>query len=263
MSIVTAELVGKLRAATGISLMKCKQALEEAGGDLEKARDVLRKQGEKDAAKKADRSTSEGVVIARTSADGKKGALVQIFCETDFVARGEDFQSLANELVEIALTKGADVAKQEGEKLIQGAIQKIGENVRLGDIAVDESKDSFMATYVHGNQKIGVLVTLKTGSAEVGRDIAMQIAALNPGYLLPEEVPTAELEKEREVQAEILKKEGKPEEMISKIIEGKLRKFREDQSLIKQAFVKDASKTVEQFLKESNTEIARFFRFSI
>lgn len=263
MAEVTAALVKELRDATGISLLKCKQALEEAAGDIEKAREILRKSGEKDAAKKADRSTSEGVVVAKITDDGKKAAIVQVFCETDFVARGEDFQGVASRLADVALEKGVEAAHAEADVLVQGAIQKVGENVRVGDIKLTDTPDGVIGSYIHANHKIGVLVTLKAGTADVARDIAMQVAALNPGYLLPEDVPTAEMEKEREVQAEILKNEGKPADMIEKIIEGKLKKFREEQSLIKQAFVKDSSKTVEQFLREMNAEIVSFLRLAI
>ncbi len=262
MSEITAAQVKELRSATGISMLKCKAALEEAAGDLEKAREILRKSGEKDAAKKADRTTGEGVVIAKVSADGKKAALVQIFCETDFVALGDDFQKLANDLVELALAKGADTAKAEAEPLIQATLQKVGENVQLGEIKVGESA-GVIGSYIHGNQKIGVLVSLKAGSVEIAKDIAMQVAAMNPSYLLPEDVPEADVEKEAAIQKEMLLTEGKPADMLDKIMEGKLKKFRNDQSLVKQTFVKDPSKTIEQVLKESEAEIEHFVRLAI
>ncbi len=262
MSAITAAQVKELRDATGISMLKCKSALEEAAGDLEKAREILRKSGEKDAAKKADRTTGEGIVIAKISDDGKKAALVQIFCETDFVARGDDFQQLATDLVELALTQGTDAAKTTAEPLIQATLQKVGENVQLGEIKVEESAGT-IGSYIHGNGKIGVLVALKSGSAEIARDIAMQVAAMNPSYLRPEDVPAADVEKEQAIQKEMLLKEGKPADMLDKIMEGKLRKFRDEQSLVKQTFVKDPSKTVEQVLKETDAEIEQFVRLAI
>jgi elongation factor Ts len=263
MSTITAAQVKELRDATGISMLKCKNALEEAAGDIEKARDILRKGGEKDAAKKADRATGEGVVVAKVIDGGKKAVLVQVFCETDFVARGDDFQKLANDLADLALTKGADAAKAEAESLVQAAIQKVGENVQLGEIEIAEEPDGVIGSYMHGNQKIGVLVSLKTGAEEVAKDVAMQIAAMNPSYLLPEEVPAEEVAKEKEIQKELLAKEGKPAEMVEKIMAGKLKKFREEQSLIKQSFVKDPSKTIEQFLQEADAEIEQFLRLAI
>lgn len=260
MAEVTAALVKELRDATGISMMKCKQALDEAAGDLELARDILRKGGEKDAAKKADRTTGEGVIATRV--DGGNAAMVQIGCETDFVARGEDLAALSAALLELALTKGTDAAKAEAEVLVQGTIQKVGENVRLIDITVIESAGA-IGSYVHSNGKIGVLVAVTGANEEIARDVAMHAAAMNPSVLSPDDVSDEAVEKERDVQAEILKNEGKPAEMVEKIMAGKLKKFREEQALTKQAFVKDGSKTVEQFVAENGGAITSFIRRSI
>lgn len=263
MAEITAELVKKLRDATGISLIKIKNALVEADGDEAKAIEILRKSGEKDAAKKSDRTTSEGVVVAKTTNGGKKAAMVSILCETDFVARNPDFQALAEQIADIALAEGAEAAKQKGEELTQQAVTKIGEAIRMGDVHIEELEDGIIGSYIHGNKKIGVLVSLKTGEEEVARDLAMQVAALNPSVVHPHEVSDELVAQEAEIQREIIIKEGKPAEMAEKILEGKLKKFREEQALIKQSFVKDSSKTVEQHLAQAKAEIKRFLRLSI
>ncbi|MFA5351834.1 MAG: translation elongation factor Ts [Candidatus Gracilibacteria bacterium] len=262
MTEISASQVKELRDATGISMMKCKEALVEAKGDLEKAREVLRKQGEKDAAKKSTRSAAEGSVAVKISKDGKKGIAVQLLCETDFVARNEDFVKLAEAIAEIALTEGIPAAQAKAPEMIQAKITKLGENIQLGEFK-ELAAESAVADYKHSNNKIGVLVSLKKGKVEVGKDIAMQIAAMNPAYLSPEEVSDEEFAKELDIQKALLAKEGKPAEMAEKILAGKMKKFREEQSLIKQAFVKDSSKTVEAYLKEMDVEITQFIRLSI
>lgn len=256
MAEITAVLVKQLRDATGISMLKCKQSLEEANGDLEKAREVLRKLGEADAAKRSDKEAGEGVIAVK--AEDGKAAMLQLFCETDFVAKGESFQNLAAELVADALV-GKDI-KTESEAKIQEAIQKNGENIKIGEVNILEGEK--VASYLHSNEKIGVLVSF-SGADEIGKDIAMQVAAMNPSVLNPDEVDEAEVAKEAEIQKEILAKEGKPAEMIEKIMEGKLKKFRDSQSLVKQAFVKDSAKTVEAFLAENNAKVEKFVRLAI
>ncbi len=256
MAEITAALVKELRDATGISMLKCKQSLEEADGNLEKAREILRKLGEADAAKRSEKEAGEGVIALK--AEGGKAAILQLFCETDFVAKGENFMNLAAELAADALA-GKDI-KTESESRIQEAIQKNGENIKIGEVEILEGEK--VASYLHSNGKIGVLVSF-SGDEEVGKDIAMQVAAMNPSVLSPDEVNEDEVAKEAEIQKEILMKEGKPAEMIEKIMEGKLKKFRESQSLVKQAFVKDSSKTVEAFLAENNTKIEKFVRLEI
>jgi elongation factor Ts len=256
MAEITAAQVKELRDATGISMMKCKQALDEAAGDLEKAREVLRKQGEADAAKRSDKAAGEGAVAIK--AEGGKAAILQLFCETDFVAKGDSFQDLAKELVDEAFD-GKDI-EAKSEAKIQEGIQKNGENIKLGEVEILEG--DAVASYIHSNGKIGVLVSF-SGDEEVGKDIAMQVAAMNPSVLSPDEVSDAEVAKEAEIQKEILAKEGKPAEMLEKIMEGKLKKFREEKALVKQAFVKDSSKTVEAFLAENNAKIEKFVRLEI
>ncbi|MBU1089480.1 translation elongation factor Ts [Patescibacteria group bacterium] len=260
MAEITAALVKELRDATGISMLKCKQALEKSAGDLEKARDILRKQGEADAAKRSEKAAGEGVVALKISEDSKKGAILQLFCETDFVAKGDNFTNLAEELAGVALEKGADEMKIASAEKIQEGIQKNGENIKLG--AVEILAGERIASYLHSNGKIGVLVSF-SGDEETGKDVAMQIAAMNPRVVNPDEIPNEEVAKEKEIQKEMLAKENKPAGIIEKILEGKLRKFREEQSLMKQAFVKDSSKTVETFLNEKNAKVEKFVRLSI
>lgn len=256
MSDITAAQVKELRDATGISMIKCKQALEEAAGDLEKAREILRKQGEADAAKRSDKEAGEGIVAIKT--DGNKAAMLQLFCETDFVADGDSFRELATELVAEAL-EGKDV-KTESEAKLQEGIQKNGENIKIGEVVIVEGEK--VVSYLHSNNKIGVLLSF-SGDEQIGKDVAMQIAAMNPSVLNPEEVSDDDVAKEAEIQKEILEKEGKPAEMIEKIMEGKMKKFREEKSLIKQAFVKDSSKTIETLLQENDAKIEKFVRLAI
>jgi elongation factor Ts len=256
MAKITAAQVKELRDATGISMLKCKQSLEEANGDLEKAREILRKLGEADAAKRSEKEAGEGVIAVK--AEGGKAVILQLLCETDFVAKGENFTNLAAELAEDALA-GKDL-KTESEAKIQEAIQKNGENIKIGEVEILEGEK--VASYLHSNGKIGVLVSF-SGDEEIGKDIAMQIAAMNPSVLSPDEVNEDGVAKEAEIQKEILAKEGKPAEMIEKIMEGKLKKFRDSQSLVKQAFVKDSSKTVEAFLTENNAKVEKFVRLAI
>jgi len=256
---ITAQQVKELRDATGISMMKCKQALEEANGDLEAARDILRKAGEKDAAKKSDRETGEGAIFMAKE-DGK-AAVIQIRCETDFVARDENFSTAGNTLAATAFADGEDAARAAAEEVLQGAIQKLGENIQLGEVRVVEA--AIIGSYIHSNNKIGVLVMLASGSEDIAKQVAMHTAAMSPSYLTPDEVTDEEIERERGIQLEILKNEGKPEEMIEKIMEGKLKKFREESALVKQPFAMDSSKTVEQFLSENGAEISGFVRLAI
>jgi elongation factor Ts len=239
-------------------MLKCKKALEEAEGDLEKAREILRKGGEADAAKRSERAAGEGVVAVKISEDGKKAVVLQLFCETDFVAQNAEFIALADELANDAF-ENSDLINSSEEK-IRAAIQKNGENIKIGEVKILEGET--VAIYLHSNKKIGVLVA-GTGSNEILNDVAMQIAAMNPSVISPEEVSDEEVAKETKIQNEMLAKEGKPAEMIDKIMEGKLRKFRGEKSLLKQLFVKDSSKNVEQFLAENSAKIAEFSRLAI
>lgn len=253
---ITAQQVSSLRQRTGVSMMDCKRALEEAAGDEEKAIDNLRKSGAAKAAKKAGRDTSEGVII--TKIDGNKAAIVKLLCETDFVAKNEEFRKIATDAAEAALKDGANAAKDSAQQPIKDLFAKLGENMSM-EIKVLEGEG--IGDYVHGNMKIGTLISLKSPDAEKAKDVAMHIAAMSPMVISPDEVSDEEVSKEKEIWKDQLAQQGKPAEIIGKIMEGKERKFREENALIKQSFVKDGDKTVEQYL-EGNS-VTEFVRMSI
>lgn len=253
---ITATQVNELRKRTGVPMMLCKKALEEAGGDDEKAIEILRKKGEAKAATKADRETSEGVVI--TKIQGNKAAIVKLLCETDFVAKNEEFKKIANDAVEKAITEGADVAKESAEQPIKDLFTKLGENMSI-EVRVLEGEG--IGDYVHSNSKIGTLVHLQSSDIGKAKDIAMHVAAMSPAVVSPDQVSDELVVKEREIWAEQLKNEGKPEAIIGKIMEGKEKKFREESALMKQSFVKDSEKTIEQYL-EGNS-VVEFVRMAI
>lgn len=253
---ITAAQVNELRQRTGISMMACKRALEEAGGDEEKAIDILRKKGADKAAEKAERTTKEGIVV--TNVDSDKAAIVKLSCETDFVAKNEDFKAIASKAAETALKSGVDAAKSEAEPALKNLFTKLGENMA---IEVDVVEGEGIGEYVHTNGKVGTILNLKSKDAEKARDIAMHITAMNPEVISPSDLPEDVVVKEREIWAEQLKNEGKPAEIIERIMEGKEKKFREEAALIKQSFVKDGEKTVEQYL-ESNS-VTGFVRMAI
>lgn len=253
----SSESIASLRKRTGVSIIECKKALDEAKGDEEKAIEILRKRGIAQAAKKADREQHEGSVFLATKSDG--AALVVLLCETDFVARDGHFRSTGTELAQMLLEKGEESAKKKAEELIPALVQKLGENISLWDMRRLEGKT--IGTYVHSNDKIGVIVALDGGTPEAAKDVAMHAAAMNPKVVSPEEVPEKDVEFEKSVWREQLKKEGKPEAIFEKIMIGKERKFREENALIKQPFVKDPSKTVEQML--GGAKVTGFVRLGI
>lgn len=257
MSTISASAVASLRARTGVSMLACKEALEEAGGDEEKAIELLRKRGLSQAAKKADRDQKEGLVFIKES--GAKAAVVLIRCETDFVARDANFQNAGNAIAEEALNAGEDAAKAVAEKLLPELVQKLGENITLGNVYVVEGK--VLGTYLHSNAKIGVVVALDGGTAEHARDTAMHAAAFNPGVVSPDDVTEDSVKKEKDIWAEQLAKEGKPAPIMEKIMLGKEKKFREENALLTQAFAKDPSKTVQQYLAGNN--VTAYVRVSV
>jgi len=253
---ITAAQVNELRQRTGVGMMACKKALEEAGGDEEKAVEILRKKGAAKAAEKEDRSMKEGIIV--TKVDSDKAAIVKLSCETDFVAKNEEFQAIADKAAETVLASGVDAAKAEAEPAMKELFTKLGENMA---IEVDLIEGEGIAEYVHTNGKVGTIVNLKSKDADKARDIAMHITAMNPEVISPEDLPEDVVVKERDIWADQLKAEGKPEEIIGKIMEGKEKKFREEAALIKQSFVKDNEKTVEQYL-ESNS-VTSFVRKAV
>ncbi len=252
------EQIKELRESTGVSMMACKKALEESGGDMEKAMEILRKKGEAKAEDRAGASTAQGAIFVKT--EGNKSAMVELQCETDFVAKGDDFLALAESLAD-RLLKGEITPEDKDLPEIKDAILKLGENIKIGNMAVVEGDT--VGDYVHSNSKIGVLVSLKGGNPEVARDIAMHVAAMNPEVISPDEVSDDAVEKEKTIWAEQLKDEGKPEEIIEKIMMGKERKFREENALVKQSFVKDPEKMIEDLLKEADAAVEEFVRFAV
>ncbi|PIR52644.1 translation elongation factor Ts [Candidatus Peregrinibacteria bacterium CG10_big_fil_rev_8_21_14_0_10_49_10] len=250
MSAVSATAVSSLRKRTGVSILECKKALEEAGGDEEKAIEFLRKRGMAQAAKKAERDQSEGLIFA-AEGDGSV-AIVFLKCETDFVARDENFKALGQEIAQTLLSAGADAAAKLAEEKIPAAVQKLGENISLGEMQRVEA--GTLGTYIHSNGKIGVVVGLTGGSSEIAKDVAMHAAAMNPLYVRPEDVSAEAVEAEKAIWKEQLAKEGKPEQIMEKIMLGKEKKFREENALIAQEFVKDPSKTIEQYLEGAAIE---------
>ena len=257
---ITAADVNKLRQQTGSGMMDCKKALTEANGDFEAAIDNLRKKGAKVAASRQDRESNEGVVIAKTTADGKRGIVVEFNCETDFVAKNADFVAFANSIAELAIEKNPSTIEElvnlelNGEKLSETIISqtgKIGEKVGVSKFETVTGEK--VIAYIHGNYRLGVLVALSANPAsadEVGRDVAMQIAAMNPVAIDKTDVDSKTIERELEIAKDVIRAEGKPEEMVEKIAAGKLNKFYKDSTLLNQEFVKDSSKSVAQFLND-------------
>ncbi|WP_186758464.1 translation elongation factor Ts [Echinicola salinicaeni] len=256
---ITAQEVNKLRQSTGAGMMDCKKALTEAEGDFEKAVDILRKKGQKVSASRADRETKEGVVVTSVSADKSQGVLITLTCETDFVAKNEEFVAFANAILDLAVEKGA-ANKEEilalpyenitvGEKIIE-MTGKIGEKIEISNFEV--VKGEAVVPYIHSNGKLGVLVALNNVSGadveEAGKDVAMQIAAMNPVAVDKDGVDASVVEREIAVGKEQALAEGKPEAMIEKIAMGKLNKFYKENTLLSQAFVKDSSKNISQYL---------------
>ncbi|EKD64216.1 MAG: hypothetical protein ACD_51C00046G0005 [uncultured bacterium] len=250
---VTLEQIKKLRDATGVSTMACKKALEEANGDQEKAVEILRKKGEAKSEARAERSTSQGV-IAIVEKSGK-AAIINLACETDFVARNEDFIASAKKVAEETLKDENFDAKQ----IVADLNFKLGEKIEVKEKKIIEGK--VLGSYIHSNNKIGVVVALSGGEVEMAKDIAMHAAAMNPSYLNPEEVPEESVAKEKEIWKELLKKEGKPEQIWDKIMIGKEKKFREENALIKQPFVKNPEITIEKLLGTNKVE--KFVRLSV
>jgi elongation factor Ts len=260
MSAITAQDINKLRQATGAGMMDCRKALTETNGDFEAAIDWLRKQGQKVAAKRSDREAKEGVIIAQTSADNKTGFVVCISCETDFVSKNADFVAFAQSIADAAVANNVKTAEELNEvsvnglkvsDLINDKLASIGEKI---GIAKFERVDApFVASYIHGANRMGVLVALTTANAELGKDLAMQIAAMNPVAVDPESVPAETVERERAIIIDTMKEDpkmaGKPEDMIAKIAEGKIGAFFKEQTLLAQAFVKDGSKSVGEYIK--------------
>ena len=272
MAQITAALVKELRERTGAGMMDCKKALTAVEGDMDKAIDFLREKGLAAAAKKAGRIAAEGVVGYALSEDSKVGCIVEINCETHFVAKTDGFKELVAKVANhIVATKPADVEAllaseidgQTVEALVTASVAKIGEKISVRRFALYEAPEGLVAAYIHGGGKIGVLVEMKGGNAELGKDIAMQVAAANPSYLERSQVPAAELEHEKEVLSEQARNEGKPEKIIEKMVLGRINKYYKEVCLVDQEFVKDPDQTIAKLLKANNAEVLAFARFQL
>jgi len=264
------ELIKELREKTGAGIVECKKALVEAGNDIEKATEILRKKGIAKAAKRSERETSEGIVRLLVSDDAKKAYAVKLGSETDFVARNEKFQKFADDVLEIMKEKEPEnleallalpmegVSVKESIDTLSGVI---GEKLEITEMSILKTSGT-VAVYSHMEGRIGVLVSLDSeGKNELARDIAMQVAAANPKYLNSEEVPAEEVSKEKEIYKEQLLKEGKPENILDKILEGKIKKYYEEVCLLNQEFIKDDKKKIKDILEGANIE--KFVRISL
>ena len=273
MAQITAGLVKELRERTGAGMMDCKKALAATEGDMDKAIDFLREKGLAAAAKKAGRIAAEGLVVSYVSEDSKVGVIVEVNCETDFVAKTENFQELvAGIAAHVAKSNPADMdalnaseieAGKTVAALITESIAKIGENISLRRFARYEVAEGMVAAYIHGGGKIGVLVSMTAGDAELGKDVAMHIAAANPGYLTREQGPTAELEHEKAVLTEQARNEGKPEKIIEKMVQGRIQKYYKEVCLVDQEFVKDPDQTVGKLVAAAGAAVTEFTRFQL
>ena len=264
---MSAALVKELRERTGLGLLECKKALAEADGDIEAAIEALRKSSGMKAAKKAGRTAADGVVAIQTAADGGFGAMVEVNSETDFVARDENFLGFVNSVVSKAFDERLDdvaaLAGGETEDARQALVQKIGENISVRRVVTYQAAEGVIGGYVHGNNRIAVLVSLKGGSEELARDVAMHVAAVNPQVVSPDDMPEEQVAKEREIYVAQAQDSGKPPEIIEKMVDGRVRKFLSENSLTEQAFVKDPDTKVGKLVAGAGAEVLGFTRFEV
>ena len=273
---ITAADINKLRQTTGAGMMDCRKALTETNGDFEAAIDWLRKQGQKVAAKRSDREAKEGVVIAQTSANQQTGWIVCISCETDFVSKNADFVAFAQQIADAAVANNVASAEELNEVVINGAkvadmindkLASIGE--KIGVSRFERVDAPYVASYIHGANRMGVLVGLSEAAEEAGKDVAMQIAAMNPLAVDADSISPEAIERERAIVVETMKADpkmaGKPDEMIAKIAEGKLNAFFKEQTLVAQPFVKDGAISVGDYLKKAgaNVKVTTFKRVAL
>ena len=273
---ISAQDINKLRQMTGAGMMDCRKALTETNGDFEAAIDWLRKQGQKVAAKRSDREAKEGVVIAKTSPDNKTGFIVLISSETDFVSKNEDFVAFAQSIADAAVANDVKSVEELNEVSVNGSkvsdlindkLASIGE--KIGVARFERVEAPYVASYIHGANRMGVLVGLSKDSAEAGKDVAMQIAAMNPVAVDANSIPAETVERERSIVVDQIKQDpkmaGKPEEMIAKIAEGKLNAFFKEQTLLAQPYVKDSGINVEAYLKtvDKDLKVTEFKRVAL
>jgi elongation factor Ts len=263
---ITASQVNELRQKTGAGMMDCKKALTEANGDFEKAIEILRKKGASVASKRAEKSANEGMVVTKISDDHKKAVIIEVNCETDFVAKSDDFVKLANEVVESTFKSELSDAKQLLEldinlyNQVVDVMGKVGEKIEVSRVLTEKADNGLIVDYIHMGSKLGVLVKFdnvaeqKSELVELGKNIAMQVAAMNPICIYRDEVPTTTVEQEIDIYKELARKEGKPENILEKIATGKLNKFYAENCLFEQTFIKDStsSKTVGNLIEEYN-----------
>lgn len=264
---MSAALVKELRERTGLGLLECKKALAEANGDVDAAIEALRKSSGMKAAKKAGRTAADGVVAIKAAEDGAFATMVEVNSETDFVARDENFLGFVGAVVDKAMsqriTEVAALAADDIEDARQALVQKIGENISVRRVVAHEVEDGVIGGYVHGNNRIAVLVSLKGGSKDLARDVAMHVAAVNPQVVSPADMPEEVVSKEREIYAAQAADSGKPAEIVEKMIDGRVRKFLAENSLTEQAFVKDPDQTVGKLVSTAGAEVLSFTRFEV
>lgn len=270
MATITASMVKELRERTGLGMMDCKKALVEADGVIDKAIDDLRKASGLKAAKKSGRVASEGIVLSKIAQDGNFGVMVEVNSETDFVARDESFLTFATEVLDQAFMHeeaSVDSLLAEGlEAAREALVQKIGENIsvrRIERLQVDDADTGIIENYVHSNNRIAVLLALRGGDSALGKDIAMHVAAINPLVVSAEEVPEELLAKESEIYSAQARESGKPEEIIAKMINGRLKKYVAEVSLLEQPFVKNPDMTIKALLKEAGADVVSFVRYEL
>jgi elongation factor Ts len=259
--------VKELRERTGLGLLECKKALTAANGDIDAAIEELRKSSGMKAAKKAGRTAADGVVSAKVADDGSYGVLVEVNSETDFVARDESFLAFVAAVVDAAFaSRQTDVAALmdgELEQRREALVQKIGENIGVRRIAVTDAADGVVGAYVHGNNRIAVLVELTSGDQDLARDVAMHVAAVNPQVVSPDDMPAEVVAKEKEIYSAQALESGKPPEIVEKMIGGRIKKFLAENSLVEQAFVKDPDTTVGKLVSAAGAGVASFSRFEV
>jgi len=267
---ITATQVKELRERTGAGMMECKKALVETGGDMEAAVDAMRKSGLAKADKRAGRVAAEGAIVVRQSADNQFAAILEINCETDFVSGGDDFRGFVDAVADAVLVGKPDsmdalmalpAGNQSVEEARRSLVARIGENVQLRRFELIESA-GVLASYLHGI-RIGVVVSAEGGDIDLARDIAMHVAALSPQCVSEADVPAETLAREREILAAQAQTEGKPEEIVKKMVDGRMRKFLAEITLTGQPFVKDPDLTVGKLLQQNNATVARFVRFEV
>ena len=272
---ISAKDVKRLRDLTGVGMMDCKKALAEADGDFDEAVELLRKKGQKVAAKRADREATEGLVITKQGPEGKAAAIVEVNCETDFVARNDDFVAFAEAIADVVMQERPDdldalhALPFEGDKTIEQAVVqqtgRIGEKIEVRRFAILTSEDGQVIEYTHPGSKLGVLVEM-TGNGDLdatGRDVAMQVAAMDPLAAHREDVPEEVQEKELEIGRETARNEGKPDHILDRIATGKLERYFKDNVLVEQPFVKDSKQSVGEMLKAQDAQVVRYVRYAL